>query len=65
MAGEASDVRTWLFRRDIGDGMHARGTLRQHGKPDRVIEHGTNRQPARVRPGAMGDGEAGSTVEAG
>jgi hypothetical protein len=38
MAEEASDTRIRTFRRDIGDGMHARGTLMQHGKPDRVIE---------------------------
>jgi hypothetical protein len=38
MSGEASDVRTQIFRRDIGDGMHARGMSVQHGKPDRVIE---------------------------
>lgn len=54
MFGEASDERTQIFRRDIGDGMHARGTLMQHGKSLRVIEQQINWQPARDRPGAMG-----------
>lgn len=51
VVGEASDVRTRPFRRDIGDGMHTKGMPMQHGKPDRVIEH--EDQPA-AREGQAG-----------
>ncbi len=33
MTGEASEIRSLLFRRGIGDGMSRRWKLLQHGRP--------------------------------
>ncbi len=54
MVGEASDERTLLIRRDIGDGMSAQEDRCNTGSPVSWMGRTFNRTPARDRPGGTG-----------
>jgi hypothetical protein len=54
MVGEASDERTLLVRRDIGDGMSAQEDRGNTGSPASWMGRTSNRTPARDRPGGTG-----------
>ena len=64
MAREVSDTRTLPFRRGRDDGMPGRNA---HEAREADDDSGGNRngQPARVRPGRVGGGEARTSDEAG
>jgi hypothetical protein len=62
--GKESDKRTLLFLRGRDDGTHRRNAHEAREADDGSGGNG-NGQPARVRPGRVGGGEARSSVEAG
>jgi hypothetical protein len=64
MVGEASDERTLLVRRDIGDGMSAQEDRCNTGSPMLWTRRPTG-HPRGIGRAAKGDGEACSTDEAG